>query len=264
MPTRLHPVFFAAMLCAAPAVAQTQPADTDLARRYYQSATEHFAHGRYAEAAQAFREAHEISHRPELLFNVGRALEAAGDPRGAREALMLFRSAGAPGFDRAALDQQIEALTRAIDAQATREAAPTAPTAPTVVEHTVVQPAWYRVEHRRSTLSTVGPWALVGAGAVVGVVGVVQGVMALEDIETLRDVNRGNVQWNAAAAQAAAHADGEVTRAWILGGVGVAMAAGGVAWLLLRGPGERVVVRTAPGLSLLPGGGAALTLGGAL
>ena len=114
----------AAVLAAALALssaAAAQPMD-QATRNYVRSGVTAFEERRFAEAARAFREAHAISHRPELLFNIGRAEAAAGNLTAAVEALTLFRDAGAPNFDRAALDAQIQEL-RAQQARPLGEAA---------------------------------------------------------------------------------------------------------------------------------------------
>ena len=64
-------------------------AQTNLAETYFNNGNRAFAAQRYDEAARAFREAHAISHRPELLFNLSRALERSGDYVGAVQALHL-------------------------------------------------------------------------------------------------------------------------------------------------------------------------------
>ena len=95
-----------ALLLAAPAAR----AQANLAETYFQNGSRAFTEQRYAEAARAFREALAISHRPELLFNLSRALERQGDYVGALQALQDFSNGGAPGFDRAALTQMITQL----------------------------------------------------------------------------------------------------------------------------------------------------------
>ncbi len=265
-------LLLALALTALPATASAQGRMSEAARNLYESGSRAFAEGRFAEAARAFREAHAISHEPALLFNLGRALEASGDDAGALEALTLFRDAGASGFDRAALDRQIDTLRQRVDeararaAEAAQNPAQPPPPPPQVrtVERTVIQPAWYRVEYRRSTVSTVMPWALVGVGGALGVAALIQGLVARGDINTLNAANRGDEPWNSGAQDALGRASGEATRTYIFAGAGGAFVLGGVLWLLLRGPGERVVVNSPPQLTLLPGGGAGLTLGGSL
>ncbi len=144
---------------------------------------------------------------------------------------------------------------------ATPEAAP----APAVVvrERTVIQPAWYRVEYRRSTASTVVPWVLLGVGGALGILGAIEGAVASADINTLDAVNSGAQPWSASAQTSLDRAGGAVGGAYLFAGLGGAMALSGALWLILRGPGERVVTNTPPALTVAPFG-AGLAVGGAL
>jgi hypothetical protein len=67
---------------------------------------------RFAEAAQTYARAYELSHDPALLYNEGRALEALGEYADAVARLQAFRSSASPTLlARAAkLDQHIEEL----------------------------------------------------------------------------------------------------------------------------------------------------------
>ena len=260
----------AALALAALLGAGAASAQGNLAETYYQNGNRAFAAHRYDEAARAFREAHAISHRPELLFNLSRALERQGDYVGATQALQDFASAGAPGFDRAALNQMLAQLRPLADQQREREeAARRAGQTPEVivrertVERSVIEPRWFRVEYRRSTVATVGPWVTLGLGAALGVAGVVQGVVANGDVTTLNNVNAGTEAWSQTAADAQSSASGGVTRAYIFGGLGLGLAAAGALWLALRGPGERVEVRDAPRIAVGPYG-LGLAIGGTL
>ncbi len=248
-------------------VAPAARAQANLAETYFQNGSRAFTEQRYAEAARAFREALAISHRPELLFNLSRALERQGDYVGALQALQDFSNGGAPGFDRAALTQMITQLEGLAADQRTREeAARTAGSAPppvVTVERPVIEPRWFRVEYRRSAVNNVGPWVTLGVGAALGIAGVAEALVGGAAASTLRNVNAGSEPWSQAAADAQARAPGAFTRGWILGGTGAALAVGGVLWALLRGPGQRVEVRDAPHVSLAPAG-LGLAVGGAL
>lgn len=254
-----------AMALAISSAAAAQPMD-QAARNYVHAGLTAFEERRFADAARAFREAHAISHRPELLFNVGRAEAAAGNLSAAVEALTLFRDAGAPNFDRAALDAQIQELRTQRDEQQRRETearAQNAPPPPPPEVRTVVEPRWFRVEYHQSTLNTVGPWVTLGVGAAVGIVGIIQGASAASNVSLLNDVNRGQTPWSSSAQDARDAASGQVTRAAILGGVGGAMVLGGALWMILRGRGERREVRTDPVLGLSPAG-IGLSVGGVM
>ena len=256
--------FAVAVLAAAPA-AVAQP---NLAETYFQNGTRAFAEHRYDEAARAFREALAISHRPELFFNLSRALEQQGDYAGALQALQDFSNGGAPGFDRVALAQMISTLQPLAARQREREAAALAAGRTPVVEvrtveRPVIEPRWYRVEYRRSAVHAVVPWTLVGVGAALGIAGIAEALVGNGAATTLRSVNSGSEPWSQGAADAQSSAGGDFTRAYILGGAGAALAVGGALWLILRGPGQRVEVRDAPRVSLAPAG-LGLSFGGSL
>ena len=134
---------------------------------------------------------------------------------GAVQALQDFASAGAPGFDRAALDQMLTQLRPRADQQREREeTARRAGQAPEVivrertVERSVIEPRWFRVEYRRSAVSNVGPWVTLGVGAALGVAGVIQGVIASGSVNTLNNVNAGTEAWSQSAADAHSSASG--------------------------------------------------------
>jgi hypothetical protein len=245
-----------------PAPAQSSPAEA--ARTLYAAGGRAYAERRYADAVRSFREAHAITHRPELLYNLGIAQAAAGDAAGAVESLSLFRDAGAPGLDdRASLDRQIAAQQEAARQHAAQSG--NAPVEVRVVEQRVIEPRWIRVEYRyeRPLIHAVGPWVAVGLGAALAVGSVVTGVGALDAADTLRNVNNGREPWGPNGN--AAHRDGptQATLSIAFGAAAGAFVAGGVVWLLLRGPGRRVEVPVLAAIAPTAGG-ATLSIGGAL
>jgi hypothetical protein len=67
--------------------------------------------------------------------------------------------------------------------------------------------------------------------------------------------------WDASALSSYGNAGTEGTLAWTLGGAGAALLVGGALRLVLRGPGERVPVRTARVLMAPASGGHGAWLG---
>lgn len=261
------------------AEAGAQPSTTrqGAARTHLQNGVEHYGAGRYAEAAAAFREAHAITHQPELLFNLGMSLERAGELGAALEAFNLFASAGAPGYDRAQLDMRREALRARIAAEAARSTAESAPTptpaltpAPTPTAASVdPQPTLItqriEVRYERSTLQTAGPWVLMGAGATVTLAGLLVGLGANQVAADVAGANRGEQSWSTDLDARYNSHEGVVGAAMGLTLLGAAVTAGGGLWLALRGPGRRREVALGPlGALVLPNGGGMLTVGGAL
>lgn len=252
---------------ATPAV-RAQAAPTEAARRLYVAGSEAYAERRYPDAVRAFREAHAITHRPELLYNLGIAQAAAGEARAAVESLSLFRDAGAPGLeDRTSLDRQIaEQQQVAEQQQSAAQAGPAAaPPEVRVVERRVIEPRWYRVETRyeRSALHAIGPWATLGLGAALAVGSVVTGVSALAAADIVASVNAGREPWGPTAAAAVTEGSTQATLSVALGAASGAFVTAGVLWLALRGSGRRVDVPILTALTPTVGG-AAVAFGGAL
>lgn len=84
--------FLLAAMCAAPALAQDDAgrASRDLeAQSLFEAGNVAFSDGRYEDALRHFRNAHELSGRPEMLFNIGTAAERM---RHDAEALEAFES----------------------------------------------------------------------------------------------------------------------------------------------------------------------------
>ena len=93
----LRPLGLAVLLAALPAHAQAPaPADaptaTDLeiAKAHYRTGELNYERGSYPDAAKEFEEAYRLSSRPELLYNMGKAYDGAGDMRGALGAYRRF------------------------------------------------------------------------------------------------------------------------------------------------------------------------------
>lgn len=262
LPLAVGALALSAAFATPTARAQATPSET--ARRLYTAGSQAHAERRYADAVRSFREAHAITHRPELLYNLGISQAAAGDARGAVESLSLFRDAGAPGLDdRAALDRQIAELQGAAARQ--QGAAAGAPPEVRVVEQRIIEPRWIRVEARyeRPVIHAVGPWVAIGLGAALGVGSVITGVSALGAAGTVDNINAGREPWGPNGQAARSDGPTQATLSVALGAAGGAFVAGGVLWLLLRGPGRRVEVPILTAVTPTIGG-ATFAIGGAL
>ncbi len=99
----------------------------EIARSHMENGGRYYQLGRYGDAAREFQAAYELlsrrRQRPELLFNLGRALENAGRDREAFDAYERFEAAGSPGIDPATLRSRIEAPS----GRASREPPPRSP-----------------------------------------------------------------------------------------------------------------------------------------
>lgn len=209
--------------------AQSSSATTDeIARSHTENGGRYYQLGRYSDAAREFQAAYELSQRPELLFNLGRALENAGRDREAFEAYERFEAAGAPGIDPATLRSRIEALR----ARLPRAAAPVAPTV-TLRPPTAVTPTPPpRIERPSASRSLALPITLLSAGGALLLTGLALGLTVSSTYSDLEGRCSGRVCDPALQGDA----DAASTRAVVgdvLGGVGLAAIATGVVVLLL-------------------------------
>lgn len=214
------------------AYAQSPGATTDeIARSHTENGGRYYQLGRYADAAREFQTAYELSQRPELLFNLGRALENAGRHREALDAYERFGAAGSPGIDPATLRSRIEALR----ARLPQTAAPVAPTVTLRPPAPVAPAPTPRVEGASASRSLALPITLLGAGGALLLTGLALGLTVSSTYSDLEDRCSGRVCDPALQGDA----DAASTRAVVgdvLGGVGLAAIAAGVVVLLLPRP----------------------------
>ncbi len=237
----------------------------ELARVHFRAGSRYFDMHRYAEAAAEFERVFELSGQNGLLFNAGRAWEAAGQARSALRAYERFLQGDLGGVDRARVQASINALTERVRAeeQAAQqraaagcpEPAATAVTPPTNSSGTANTAATAaastgpllqlqtRVTYTHRTLDATAPWVLLGVG------GVFAGLTAWQAIAYARDASAVTAarQWSADLAIAQGNAYEESRNAILAGSTaGVFLVTGGL-WLALRGRGEphEEVLRTA-------------------
>jgi tetratricopeptide (TPR) repeat protein len=234
-PVKPRSLLAASTLCcvlsmAASSHAQSSGTATDeIARSHAENGGRYFHLGRYADAAREFQAAYELSLRPELLFNLARALENAGRDREALDAYERFEAVGSPGIDPSNLRARIEALRTRLQT--------TAPIAPIVTRRTPAPitptPAPAPLVERPAVSRGLAlPVTLLGAGGALLLTGLALGLTVSSTYSDLqaRCTNRvcdPSLQGDADAAS---------TRAVIgdvLGGAGLAAIAAGVVVLLL-------------------------------
>lgn len=128
---RLLPVVVAALVAPPiPGVAgASDAAAKEKARRWYEEGVALFREGRYAEAAERFQLAYNVDPAPNLLYNLARAHEEAGD----RETAALFFQSYLDRYpeadDRAEVEQRIASLRAATPPAAEAKPAPEPPPA---------------------------------------------------------------------------------------------------------------------------------------
>lgn len=159
-------------VAAAPAGAQTRSDELRaLSVELYERSVEEYSAGRFAHAVELLLEAYRTYPHANLLYNLARAHEGAGDLDAAIAAYQAFLQASDEADDRAAIERRIDTLRYQI---AERDEL--------VEEHQKAVEALDRVEHDRQT-DTVSPvpWLLGGAGIAAVATGTILTALSLND-----------------------------------------------------------------------------------
>ncbi len=161
------------MLFSLPALATAQAtADDDALARavvLFEESETLYNQGEFGQAAALLRRAYALHADPTLLFNLGRALEGAGDLDGAIDAYGRYLETADEAPDRGAVEARLTTLRAQRDALAGARASETEPAAPGATED-ATEGGGGSVE--------IAPWLLVGGGGVVVGVGVALGVLS--------------------------------------------------------------------------------------
>ncbi len=290
MKPRLFALMFATC-CFVAATGHAQSTDfsprerDDLARAHFRAGSRYFELRRYAEAAGEFERVFELSGQTPLLYNAGRAWEAADRPREAVSAYERFLAGNTEGIDRAAIQESLTALRARVAQSAQSQPAataaatscaepPTSTPVTTPVSTPVSTPATppvitgpllglqTRVRYEHNTPNMVAPWLCLGVGAVLGGMAVWQGLLSAADNSRVTSAT----QWTPQLTSSYFAARDEGTTALVLTGLGATAVVGGVVWLIARGPGERreEVLRTASVTIAPNASGATLVIGGVM
>jgi tetratricopeptide (TPR) repeat protein len=230
----------------------------ELARSHFRAGTRYFELRRYVQAAEEFERVFELSGQGALLYNAGRAWEAAGRARDAMRAYERFLETRAEGVDRASVQSSINAL-RARAEEETRLAAqraaagcpepasastPSANSTPSATStaasaaSTEAGPLLSlrtRVTYEHRTLDTVAPWVLLGVGGLLGGLSAWQGASYAIDAGRVRNAT----VWSQDLTISQDSAREASRNAIIAGASGGTFVLAGVLWLALRGPGQR-------------------------
>ncbi len=86
------------------------PADLDLAKAHYRTGEIDYQQGKFSDAAKEFEEAYRLTARPELLYNMGKSYDGAGDLRGALIVYRRFLSAMQDSPDRPFVERRVDEL----------------------------------------------------------------------------------------------------------------------------------------------------------
>jgi tetratricopeptide (TPR) repeat protein len=153
--------------------------DDDAARRHFTAGRGLYDVGRFDQAAIEFEEAHRLSGRPALLYNLYIAYRDAGNIPKAAENLRRYLQEMPDVEDRVNLRARLEQL----EAQAARES--------DVQSQLEQQQRELEERRRREQLDDGGPsplpWIVAGVGGAALVAGTITGILALGATSTLEE-----------------------------------------------------------------------------
>src|SRR5262245_10844890 len=88
--------------------------DIELAKAHYNTGQIYYERGRYHDAAREFEEAYRLWPRSQLLYNMGKAYDGAGDFARALDSYRRFLDAAHVSPDRAEVEQRVTKLSRLV------------------------------------------------------------------------------------------------------------------------------------------------------
>lgn len=184
----------------------------DKALKLFEDSNTAYKAGKFEDAADLLRQAYELFPEPILLYNLGRAQEGLGDPKGAIDSYERYLAEAKQVDDRGAIERRIATLRAQIeqqeaDAKRLREVPPPPPV------------------DTRSDFEKYGPWATIGVGGVLVGTGIVFGIRSGAKHD---DAVAAPGQRDASELQASA--EHYATIANVLFVVGGIATAGGIGW----------------------------------
>ena len=97
-------------MAAEPAPATPAGPDTELAKAHFHTGEIYYDRGRFPDAAREFEEAYRLSNRAELLYNMGKSYDGAGDYARALAAYRRWLAQVKEGADRPAVSDRVTKL----------------------------------------------------------------------------------------------------------------------------------------------------------
>jgi len=88
--------------------------DFELAKAHFKTGEIYYDRGRYPDAAREFEEAYRLSQRGELLYNMGKSYDGAGDQARALKAYRQFLASVPSSADRKTVNERVVALERLV------------------------------------------------------------------------------------------------------------------------------------------------------
>jgi hypothetical protein len=234
------------VLCTTSAAAQTTTStsatDTE-AHALFEAGRTAYNDARYEDALQHYRQSYELSHRPELLYNIGQCEDRLRHDAEAIEAFDAFLVALPDAPQRTEVTARLEILRRSGHAaEATTDSADTSEADTTTTDTTIAPEP---VAPVAPAGSDPAPWIVLGVGAGVAIVGAILLGVGYGDIATVDGAT--GVRF---ATVSGAYNDAPVLTGagWGVLGLGVALAGVGLVWGLTSGGGssEHAQLRLGP------------------
>lgn len=150
------------------------------ARVHFRLGTAYYDSGRFAQAAEEYKQAYEMSHRPELLYNLFLAYRDAGDIRNAATALRQYLTDVSEVADRDKLEARLAALEKILASQPA-EPAPATDDDSAEAQPEAPPPAPEPAPTNDSPKLTWLPWAVIGGGGALVVTGLSVGALGIRD-----------------------------------------------------------------------------------
>jgi tetratricopeptide (TPR) repeat protein len=172
------------------ATSETVSPDADrLARGHYEAGQAYYSEARYADAVREFEEAYRLSHRPEMLFNMGNAYEHDLRFADAADALERYLAAAPDATERTSIEARIARFRRlaAEGSHATTtsgEATPPPPTETTTAPPTT-EPSATPPRASAGPSLDAAPFILLGGAVLAMGAAIGTGVVASNDHGTL-------------------------------------------------------------------------------
>lgn len=240
---------FPILLAASPGRAQPRASadalDTE-ARALFEAGRTAYNDARYEDALGYYQRSYELSHRPELLYNIGQCQDRLRHDAEAVVAFEGFLAARPDAPQHAEVTARLAILRRSAEAGTAAPAVDeTAEIEETEIEATEASPIDASAAPVDSTGPDAAPWVVVGVGGAVAIAGAILlgvGYADIAAVEGARDVPFSSVS---GAYDTAPVLTGT---GWAALGVGVALAGVGLAWGLSSGGGasEHARLRIGP------------------
>jgi tetratricopeptide (TPR) repeat protein len=220
-----------AIACLLAAAPDPQAPDPHAAgKQLFEQASAEYDQGRFADALKDFASAYQADPVPGFLFNLGQCHRELGNWQLAADFYRRYLEAKPDAKN----SETARELLATVESKARQETEVGSPAEQGVVVVLDSAPAAAVTASVPRKHSHAGAWALIGSGAAVAVAGGILGALALDNGDrTFNDPVTGLTEHSLTQAQANT-ANTFATTGLVLGSVGVAALAGGLAWLLVK------------------------------